>query len=94
MNQLLSKFIAKPAYDKTPCLKLTMSVSVVVKNIGALVEGPHWDDVSQTLYYVDIVGDVVYRYDPATDSNEKVAIGKITCRLLLIKCQCRTKAIQ
>jgi len=33
-----------------------------------LGEGPHWDIESQTLYFIDILGDQVYRYIP----NEKI----------------------
>ena len=54
-----------------------MSVSVVIKNAARSVgEGPHWDDVTQTLLYVDIACNDIHRWDPVTDKDEKIHLGK------------------
>lgn len=50
-----------------------------------LGEGPHWDIASQSLYYVDILGPAIFRYDyksgdlfKATVKDENSPIGFIT----------------
>ena len=56
-----------------------MSVEVIVstsRGPGALLEGPHWDPVTQTLLYVEIYSGKVHRYTPATDTVETVDVGK------------------
>ena len=52
-----------------------MSVEVVQRHRGQLLEGPHWDEATQTLIYVDSYAQMVYRYDPAKDHVESVTIG-------------------
>ena len=53
-----------------------MSVSAVVKNCCVGIgEGPHWDEKERCLYYVDINGKAVHRYDPATGQDEKRSVG-------------------
>uniref|UniRef100_A0A194ANT4 Regucalcin n=1 Tax=Pinctada fucata TaxID=50426 RepID=A0A194ANT4_PINFU len=50
-----------------------MSVSVAIKNATQTTgEGPHWDDVTQTLLYVDILCNDIHRWDPATGKDEKI----------------------
>ncbi|KAJ8305532.1 hypothetical protein KUTeg_016077 [Tegillarca granosa] len=50
-----------------------MSVECVVKHATETIgEGPHWDDATQTLLYVDINSGDVHRYDPATNKDEKL----------------------
>ncbi|CAK9818087.1 rgn [Anthophora quadrimaculata] len=39
-----------------------------------LGEGPHWDHVTQKLYFVDIVGQKIYRFDPVTRAVTSVFI--------------------
>ena len=39
-----------------------------------LSEGPHWDQVSKKLYFVDIFAQKIYRYDPATKSLTSVCV--------------------
>ena len=41
-----------------------------------LGEGPMWDAESQMFYWVDILGDCFYSYDPATGSQERYDIGQ------------------
>ena len=33
-------------------------------------EGPVWDVAEQALYYIDILGNAVFRWDPASGSHE------------------------
>jgi L-arabinonolactonase len=40
-------------------------------------EGPVWDVREQALYLVDIVGKVVHRYDPATETTRSWNVGAI-----------------
>lgn len=42
-----------------------------------LGEGPHWDEETQSLYFVDIKGETINRYVPATKKLTKANIGKI-----------------
>ncbi|XP_054771933.2 regucalcin-like isoform X1 [Lytechinus pictus] len=53
-----------------------MSIEVVENNVGHLLEGPHWDQASGSLLYVDILGQTVSRYNPGTGNTVKVNIGK------------------
>lgn len=49
----------------------TKTSNVTVEPIAGryeLGEGPHWDDKSQTLYFVDIFKQKIHRLDPATGS--------------------------
>ncbi|XP_063968014.1 regucalcin-like isoform X2 [Lytechinus pictus] len=52
-----------------------MSIEVVENNVGHLLEGPHWDQASGSLLYVDILGQTVSRYNPGTGNTVKVNIG-------------------
>jgi sugar lactone lactonase YvrE len=40
-------------------------------------EGPVWDVREQALYLVDIVGKVVHRYDPASETTQTWNVGKV-----------------
>ncbi|XP_001186139.3 regucalcin [Strongylocentrotus purpuratus] len=51
-----------------------MSVEVVQKNMGYLLEGPHWDDVTNTLLYIDIYGKLVHSFNPVTKEAKKVMV--------------------
>ncbi|XP_038057263.1 regucalcin-like [Patiria miniata] len=53
-----------------------IKIEAVVKNCGVLLEGPHWHAASQTLYFVDILGNTVHRYRPADSCHEKVNVGE------------------
>jgi sugar lactone lactonase YvrE len=39
-------------------------------------EGPIWDDEKQLLYWVDILSNKLYRYDPVKDENSAFDIGQ------------------
>ena len=53
-----------------------MSVSVAIKASYYLGEGPHWDDVSQKLLYVDSLDNDIHRWDPVTGECDKIRIGR------------------
>lgn len=40
-----------------------------------LGEGPHWDDINQVLYFVDLTAKTIYAYDPATTKITKAIIN-------------------
>jgi sugar lactone lactonase YvrE len=40
-------------------------------------EGPVWDVAEQALYFVDIVGKAVHRFDPATEATRSWDVGQI-----------------
>ena len=54
-----------------------MSVECVIKNAAKTVgEGPHWDDVTNTLLYVDIYDNAIHRFNPETNADDKIVLGK------------------
>jgi len=49
-----------------------------VPTVSCMVgEGPLWDVAEQALYFIDIVGKVVHRYDPATQQTRSWNVGQI-----------------
>lgn len=46
--------------------------------IGSLElgEGPHWNPETQSLYFVDIFGNSIHRYDPVNKKHTKAVIGR------------------
>lgn len=52
-------------------------IEVVTERVK-LGEGPHWDVETQSLYYVDIFGQAIHKYTPATNKHTKAVIGKST----------------
>ncbi|XP_071454559.1 regucalcin-like [Hetaerina americana] len=61
-------------------------INAKVERIGPpliLGEGPHWDEETQKLYYVDIDGMAMWRYDPATGKNTKYELGEKTVSLIV-----------
>ena len=62
-----------------------MSVTTLVKNSCSTVgEGPHWDEKTQRLLYVDIMAGDVHIYDPVTQKDEKKHFGK--CAHSVLSC--------
>lgn len=49
-----------------------------IEEIGTveLGEGPHWDNETQSLYFVDIFGKAIHKYVPSTKKHTKAVIGK------------------
>lgn len=41
-----------------------------------LAEGPHWDDLNQVLYFVDLMAETIHAYDPVTMKVTKAIISK------------------
>ncbi|KAG8256631.1 hypothetical protein J6590_064152 [Homalodisca vitripennis] len=50
-------------------------------------EGPHWDDTEQVLYYVDIAGQTIHRYDPNTQLEKTITFSKPVSLVVPIKDQ-------
>ncbi|XP_052684233.1 regucalcin-like [Crassostrea angulata] len=52
-----------------------MAVECVIKNAAKSVgEGPHWDDVTNTLLYVDIQENAIRRYCPESKENSTIQL--------------------
>ncbi len=56
-------------------------VDAVVPNFCQLGEGPHWSSEEQCLYFIDIFGKKVCRYDPATKENKFIQVQTLNCAL-------------
>jgi len=54
--------------------KFNIEVAVAGLNLG---EGPHWVAEKQELVYVDIPGQAVHRYEPATGKDYSLPMGKL-----------------
>lgn len=52
---------------------MSPTIEIVTERL-TLGEGPHWDIPSQTLYYVDILGQTLNKYVPSTDTHAKAKI--------------------
>ncbi|GJQ86435.1 hypothetical protein Trydic_g10342 [Trypoxylus dichotomus] len=52
---------------------MTPIVEVITERV-TLGEGPHWDVESQSLYYVDILGQAIHKYTPSTNRHTKAKI--------------------
>lgn len=46
----------------------------VVTERAILGEGPHWDEATQSLYYVDIFGQTINKFVPSTNTHTKARI--------------------
>ncbi|XP_054154229.1 regucalcin-like [Oppia nitens] len=60
------------------------TVEVISNHVCQLGEGPHWDQKSQTLYYVDLLNGDVCRLYPKTKESEINHIGEIVSVLVPI----------
>lgn len=56
---------------------MSHELRLVIDAKATLGEGPCWDEVNQVLYWVDIMGKDLHKYDPATDENETYHIGQM-----------------
>ena len=53
-----------------------MSVEVLLKNVFVETgEGPHWDEDTQTLYFIDNVGKVLLSWNYSTKEVKKIQLG-------------------
>lgn len=56
-----------------------MAVECVVKNAAkSCGEGPHWDEATNALLYVDAVEKSIHRYQPGTKTDEGFYTGNLT----------------
>lgn len=53
-----------------------MAVKLVINSKSRLGEGPSWDADKELLYWVDILGKKVHRYDPAKHENNTVELSQ------------------
>lgn len=51
-------------------------LETAVQMRATLGEGPMWDEREKALYWVDIMGEKLHRYDPATGTNETREVGQ------------------
>jgi sugar lactone lactonase YvrE len=51
-------------------------VELVLDAQARVAEGPVWDDRSGSLVWVDIMGNLVHRYDPARDRDKAIDVGQ------------------
>ncbi|XP_071118786.1 regucalcin-like [Haliotis cracherodii] len=55
---------------------MSYKVETVLKNVATTVgEGPHWDDATQTLLFIDIDNGKIFRYNPATGTNDMIQLN-------------------
>ncbi|TAG46891.1 MAG: SMP-30/gluconolactonase/LRE family protein [Betaproteobacteria bacterium] len=54
----------------------SLSAALVFDARATLGECPRWDAEAQCLYWVDINGNALHRFDPATGTNESMDIGQ------------------
>ncbi|XP_067677038.1 regucalcin-like [Haliotis asinina] len=55
---------------------MSYNVETVLKNVATTVgEGPHWDDTTQTLLFVDINNGKIFRYNPGTGTNDMIQLN-------------------
>ncbi|MCR2806505.1 SMP-30/gluconolactonase/LRE family protein [Paenibacillus soyae] len=53
----------------------TEQASLILDSKSELGEGPHWDSVSGTLYFVDIIGQMAHAYDPRGGKHDVHRFG-------------------
>ncbi|HET6319067.1 MAG TPA: SMP-30/gluconolactonase/LRE family protein [Chloroflexota bacterium] len=55
---------------------IDLEVEVVVEARALVGEGPVWDERTQTLVWVDIMGNAVHVYDPASGEDRRIDVGQ------------------
>lgn len=61
-------------------LRVTMSITaeaLITKTGNATGEGPHWDERTQTLLYVDIHAYEMHRWSADSGKDEKYTFGNV-----------------
>ncbi|KAG0443558.1 hypothetical protein HPB47_014783 [Ixodes persulcatus] len=56
-----------------------MNVEAVGERVSVLGEGPHWDNRSSTLIYVDVLKREIVRFDPQTKTESVVSSQGALC---------------
>lgn len=41
-------------------------------------EGPHWDEDTQSLFFVDIMGSKIHKYVPVTKKHSQASVTTVT----------------
>ena len=57
-------------------MKVDVDVEVVLEAHASVGEGPTWDEQTNTLVWVDIMGHGVHVYDPATGRDRAIDVGQ------------------
>lgn len=53
----------------------SVKVDPIVKSSALIGEGPVWEEPEQTLLFVDIIGQKIHRWSPATNHIQSVETG-------------------
>ncbi|XP_067668392.1 regucalcin-like [Haliotis asinina] len=61
---------------------MSEKIEVVAKNCN-FGEGPHWDDTTQCLYYVDVFATDVHRYNAVTGENSRLNLGESVATVII-----------
>ncbi|XP_046563959.1 regucalcin-like isoform X2 [Haliotis rubra] len=57
---------------------MSYKVEIILKDtVSTIGEAPHWDDVTQTLLYVDMYNGEVHRYDPVTGEEDVLGLNGV-----------------
>jgi sugar lactone lactonase YvrE len=62
---------------------MSHSVQTLLQSNATLGEGPLWDERTQRLYWVDILGHALHRSDPLRQTNEIFSIGEAVGTVVL-----------
>ncbi|XP_046330857.2 regucalcin-like [Haliotis rufescens] len=55
---------------------MSYRVETVLKNVATKCgEGPHWEDSTQTLLFVDLDNGKIFRYNPVTGTNDMIQLN-------------------
>ena len=60
-----------------------MKAELIVDASATLGEGPWWDEREGVLYWVDIIGETLFRYHPASGENETISVGEMVGTVVL-----------
>ena len=60
------------------------SVELAFRINSCVGEGPLWDDKSQTLFWIDVLDGKVFNFNPITQKNAEIEIGKHVGAIALI----------
>ena len=60
------------------------SVELAFRINSCVGEGPLWDDKSQTLFWIDVLDGKVFNFNPITQKNGEIEIGKHVGAIALI----------
>ena len=60
-----------------------MSIEAVIKGKYQLGEGPHWEEATKSLLYVDVSAHDIHRWNSVTGEDTKVNVGRLKDHLKL-----------